>query len=222
QSSGGQPSGGTDQGLSAGTKAGIAVGSIGGALGTVASGAFIKRLISKGGEAAAEDAAASIEDALDAFMSDTDVLSSLGDGLTMNVKDLMAKLPDPPKHGPGGDDWTDIGNHGKDGGKIKQHACRRKRGVTGWGRCLTDEQYDKAVNRILQEGVIGLSASGLMAGIAQVLGAGLAAGAAEGLLMVAAAAVALGVAGWIGYEVYELAEHEKNKGGGGDSDDDSS
>ncbi|MBO9484628.1 hypothetical protein, partial [Salinisphaera sp. G21_0] len=42
QSSGGQPSGGTDQGLSAGTKAGIAVGSIGGALGTVASGAFIK------------------------------------------------------------------------------------------------------------------------------------------------------------------------------------
>ncbi|MBO9497642.1 hypothetical protein J7438_26665, partial [Thalassotalea sp. G20_0] len=91
QSSGGQPSGGTDQGLSAGTKAAIAVGSVGGTLGVVASGAFIKRLASNGGDAAAEDAAASIEDALEEFMSDTDVLGSLGDGLKSSVKDLMAK-----------------------------------------------------------------------------------------------------------------------------------
>ncbi|WBA83506.1 hypothetical protein [Endozoicomonas sp. GU-1] len=221
QSSGGQPSGGTDQGLSAGTKAGIAVGSVAGTLGVVASGAFIKRLISKGGEAAAEDAAASIEDALEEFMSEADILSSLGDGLKSSVKDLLDKAPAPPDHGPGGSDWI----HEKDGsGKIKQPACRRKRAGTGLGRCLAEDVYEKAVRRIIKGGVIGLSASGLMAGFAQALGAGVGIATAEVVIMAIAAAVALGVAGWIGYEVYELVEHEKNKnkGGGGDSDDDSS
>ncbi len=223
QSSGGQPSGGTDQGLSVGTKAGIAIGSVGGTLGSVASGAFIKRLASNGGDAAAEDVGVRIgESAAEEFVPETEVLKSLGDGLKTSVEDLMAKAPAPPHHEPGGEDWAHIRTRGKGSkGKIKEPACRRKRALAGagMGGCAADELYEKAVKRIVAEGVVGFSAPALMAGFAETLAVGL---LTPELLMIIAAAVAAGVAGWVGYEIYELVEDGKKKGGGGDSDDDSS
>ncbi|MBO9497678.1 hypothetical protein J7438_26865, partial [Thalassotalea sp. G20_0] len=156
-------------------------------------------------------------------MSDTDVLGSLGDGLKSSVKDLMAKAPAPPQHAPGGgDDWAHIRIRDKgSSGKIKEPACRRKRALAGggMGACAADELYEKAVKRIVSEGVVGFSAPALMAGFAETLAVGL---LTPELLMIIAAAVALGVAGWVGYDVYELVEDGKKKGGGGDSDDDSS
>ncbi|WP_257283725.1 hypothetical protein, partial [Endozoicomonas sp. SESOKO1] len=220
-SSGGQASGSTDPGLSAGAKAGIVAGSVGGALGSVASGAFLRRLASNGGNAAAEDVGVSIgESAAEEFVPETEVLKSLGEGLSTNIEDLMAKAPAPPNHEPGGD-WTHIRSRGKGSrGKIKEPACRRKRALAGagMGRCAADELYDKAVKRVIAEGVIGFSAPALMAGFAETLAVGV---LTPELLMIIAAVVAGGVAGWVGYEIYELVEDGKKKGGGGDSDDSS-
>ncbi|MGI2027409.1 hypothetical protein [Endozoicomonas acroporae] len=236
QSSGGQPSGGTDEGLSAATKAGIAVGSVGGTLGTVASGAFIKRLASNGGDAAAEDLAASVgESATEEFVPETEVLKSLGDGLKTNVEELMKTAPAPPDHDPGGKDWThdDTGNRGKGSrgrgrgsrgkGKsprirLKEPACRRKRAVEGTGRGCAgpDELYRKAIKRLVAEGVVGISAPTLMASLAE-MAAGLLGGE---LIMIIAAAVGIGVTAWVGYEVYEFIEEQKDKNKGDDDDSD--
>ncbi len=237
QSSGGQPSGGTDEGLSAATKAGIAVGSVGGTLGTVASGAFIKRLASNGGDAAAEDLAASVgESATEEFVPETEVLKSLGDGLKTNVEELMKTAPAPPNHDPGGKDWThdDTGNRGKGSrgrgrgsrgkGKgsrirLKEPACRRKRAVEGTGRGCADpdELYRKAIKRLVAEGVVAVSAPTLMASLAETLAVAF---LTEQLIMIIAAAVGIGLAAWTGYEVYEFIEEQKEKNKGDDDDSD--
>ncbi len=237
QSSGGQPSGGTDEGLSAATKAGIAVGSVGGTLGTVASGAFIKRLASNGGDAAAEDLAASVgESATEEFVPETEVLKSLGDGLKTNVEELMKTAPAPPDHDPGGKDWThdDTGNRGKGSrgrgkgsrgkGKsprirLKEPACRRKRAVEGTGRGCAgpDELYRKAIKRLVAEGVVAVSAPTLMASLAETLAVAF---LTEELIMIIAAAVGIGLAAWTGYEVYEFIEEQKEKNKGDDDDSD--
>ncbi|USE38978.1 hypothetical protein [Endozoicomonas sp. SCSIO W0465] len=213
------------------------VGGIAGSVLGLTASAFLTRMASsvRSSGAGASSGASSLLP--DEAVTEEEVQSMLDEIFFDEVQELLKKAPPPPQHEPGEttgekstgsegsessetsetteEDSPGSKSRGKGKGQLEP-ACRRKRALAGTGKaaggaseCSEWEKYEKMAG----EGAGGLASTTVLPTLIYRLGLRVGLGiAARRLLMIGAAAVAAGVAGWlIGKGIAKLRSKDKDE-----------